>query len=137
MFNDSRRGAQVLTEDAWVTRSNPKQRNSRTLRLSPPLFPVSQSMHADPHRARELSLRQTHEPSKSGDVVTRFELPTDQALPQLGRNGAIELRARELRNVIHLFLQNGRGRAFAPALLPSVHSEWFVQKWRLLEASSY
>lgn len=61
-------GAKIFSDDPRMTRRDSKESDRGAVGSAPSLFPVSQRMHADPHRQGEPRLGQSHESSERGDV---------------------------------------------------------------------
>jgi hypothetical protein len=74
-----------------MARRNAHQRQCRPFRLPAILFPVAQSVHADPERVRELSLRKPDEPTQRRHV-SRLKLPANDPLTLTTTEGSGEVR---------------------------------------------
>jgi len=64
-----RRGPEIFSDDARVTRRDSEQCERGTLRCSSILLPVSKCVHADAEGFRKLRLRQPNESTQCGHIT--------------------------------------------------------------------
>ena len=86
-----------------MPRCDPQEGYSRPFRLPPPLLPIAQDVHANPHGLAELLLSQVYEAPQGRNVLTGVDTPGDEASPQPARNGTGEVFLFELGNLLHHF----------------------------------
>lgn len=82
--------------------SDAEKRERRPFGRSPILLPISQRVHADAERLRELRLGEPDEASERG-YVTRLQLATDDSLPLASTKRALEVLSSELTISFHDF----------------------------------
>ena len=98
----SGRGSEVFTNDSGMPSGNFQKSNGRSLRMSSALFPIAQRVNADFHCLSKLSLRQTYEAPKCGDILPRLDLATNEPPTYLCGNRACHLSFRELLDFTHV-----------------------------------
>jgi hypothetical protein len=86
-----------------MARGDAQQRDRRAVGPPPTLFPVPQSVDADPHRTGELQLGEADKAAQSGHIVPRFEATGHEALAKTGGNCPRELCASEFGEFTHRF----------------------------------
>jgi hypothetical protein len=95
------RCSHVLSNNARMARRNSKERERRSLWLSPVLLPVAKRVHADAERFGEVSLRQTDEPTQRSHIAW-LELSAHDALALAAAHGSHEICSAEfLRDAFH------------------------------------
>lgn len=96
----SRRGLEILADDARMFRRDSQQGQSWTLWAPTSLLPISESVDADAHGLGELSLRQANEASERGNVLAGFEFALDEAFTQTRGDGGLEVSIGKFSDVI-------------------------------------
>ena len=84
-----------------MSRGDAQESYGGSLGPASPLLPVSQCVHADPHRSRKERLGHAHETTEHGDVFAGLKLALDESRAHASRDCTCEMLGSQFRNISH------------------------------------
>jgi hypothetical protein len=105
--SSSRRGREVLSQDARMSGDDAQECEGGTFGSTATLLPVAKGVNADPQRPRELLLRHADETPERADIVTAGDLSASDSFPQPSGNGTREIVVAQFTSIFsHVCLAN-------------------------------